>query len=139
MLYEEMQTLQQYLSWKIKEAGTSVDVLDYMTVFTEMQQTCYTCPKNISILGSFKSSTVGSSDFCLFRMLIALHIELKSLAESKTCFLNTFPRIFVVSCENYILGLQNFQSSLNRVRNVFCEIGQYGYQKIRIFTLILKV
>jgi hypothetical protein len=44
-----------------------------------------------------------------------------------------------VACENGFFGSQNFKSLLYKGQKFFSlKIGQYGYQKIRIFTLISK-
>jgi hypothetical protein len=89
-----------------------------------------------AVQGSHHTSVI----FDFFKILIMLHIDLENKTKSKTCFLMHFPSFSVVSCENYILGAQNFQNPLNRVSNFFLlEIGQYGYQKIGNFMLIPKM
>jgi hypothetical protein len=78
--------------------------------------------------------------FDFFWILIILHIDLESLSKSKTCLLNTFSIFSAVSCENGFLGSQNFKGSLYKGQKFFfLKMGQYGYQKIRIFTLISKM
>jgi hypothetical protein len=52
-----------------------------------------------------------------------------------------FSLYLAISSENGLFGFKKVRSSLYSIRSeiFFIEIGQNGYQKIRIFTLISKM
>jgi hypothetical protein len=86
-----------------------------------------------------KNPAVVFSDFwLLFRFWLCIMWIWKVKQNLRRLNWKRFSVFSLVSCENYIIGAQNFQNPL-RVSKFFLEIGLCWYYKIRIFTLVPKM
>jgi hypothetical protein len=84
---------------------------------------------------------------CLYKVLCSTYdcSQLSVLIQETVIYTNNNYKILsssflAIFCENEVFGTKKINSLLCKIRKIFSlKIGQYGYQKIRIFTLISKM